>query len=315
LINFKKYTAFILAFSLLTVFTIQPFVSAADNVIPIKKINEVEEIIYGESSSMSIINKIDKLDQTLFGEKRSGSLVTRAKNIADYVLAQGDSPSLSFILNSLEWTLSENITDGNIVERLNNLEDNVFGESRRGALVSRIESLADMSYPDGKIPGKAVILKENTVINLKLKEKIDSSVVQKGEIIEFEVAKNIEADNKLVIPAGTSGKMRVTEVEEAGQFGKPGKVKVKFIGLRAIDGTLLNLKRPEKEFFEERSRQYAIGAGILGAIISGAPFGVAAGLGLAVSYFVPGTPESYDAGSEFVVITAEKYEIFALDIN
>ena len=87
--NLKEYTALLLTFSLLTIFTIQPFVSASDNVIPIKKINEVEEIIYGEPTSVSIIKKINNLEQTLFGEKKDGSLVTRAENIADYVLAQG----------------------------------------------------------------------------------------------------------------------------------------------------------------------------------------------------------------------------------
>ena len=309
MINFKKYTALILVFSLITIFSIQPYVSAANNVIPIKKINEVEKIIYGDTTSISIINKIDKLDRTLFGEKKDGSLVTRAENIADYVLAQGSSPSLTFILNSLEWTLSENISTGNIVERLTNLESNVFGKSRTGALVDRIESLANMSYPDGKIPGKPVIFKENTEVSLRLIEKLDSSVVQKGEIIEFEVAKDVEVDNKLVIPAGTPGKMRVTKVEEAGQFGKPAKIDFEFLEFRAIDGTVINLKKPEKEFIEERSRQYAIGAGILGAIVFSSP------LGAAVSYFVPGNPESYEAGAELTVLTVEKNEIFALDTN
>ena len=309
MINLKKYTALILVFSLITIFSIQPYVLAADNVIPIKKINEVEEIIYGETTSISIINKIAKLEQSLFGDKKEGSLVVRAENIADYVLAQGSSPSLTFILNSLEWTLAENITTGNIVERLNNLEANVFGKPRTGALVSRIERLANMSYPDGKIPGESVILTDNTELSLKLNEKLDSSVAQKGEIIEFEVAKNLEIDNKLVIPAGTPGKMRVTKVEEAGQFGKPGKIEVEFLQVRAIDGTVINLKRPEKEFFEERSRQYAIGAGILGAIVFSSP------LGVAVSYFVPGNPESFETGSELIAVTVERNEIFALDTN
>ena len=309
MINLKKYTALILVFSLITIFSIQPYVLAADNVIPIKKINEVEEIIYGETTSISIINKIAKLEQSLFGDKKEGSLVVRAENIADYVLAQGSSPSLTFILNSLEWTLAENITSGNVVERLNNLEENVFGKSRSGALVDRIERLADMSYPDGRIPGESVIFKENTKVSLKLNEKLDSSVSQKGEIIEFEVANDVEVDNKLVIPAGTPGKMRVTKVEEAGQFGKPGKIEVEFLEFRAIDGTVIELKRPEKEFIEERSRQYAIGAGILGAIVFSSP------LGAAVSYFVPGRPENYEAGSEFTVLTVEKNEIFALNTN
>ena len=306
---FKKYTSLVLMFFLLTIFTIQPFVSASDNLIPIKKINEVEEIIYGESTSVSIIKKIAKLEQTLFGEKRKGSLVSRAENIADYVLAQGSSPSLTFILNSLEWTLSDGITSGNTVERLNNLESNVFGKSRTGALVDRIERLADMSYPDGRIPGDTIVFESNTELKLKLNEKLDSTVVQKGEIIDFEIAKNVEVDNKLVIPKSTPGKMRVIKVEEAGQFGKPAKIELEFLGLRAIDGTVIELKRANKEFNEEKSRQYAIGAGFLGAIVFSSP------LGIAVSYFVPGSSESYEAGSELTVLTVNENEIFALDTN
>ena len=173
MINLKKYTALIIAFSLLTVFLIQPFVLANDNVIPIKKINEVEEIIYGKSTSESIIKKINDLEQTLFGNKKDGSLVERAENIADYVLAQGDTPSLTFILNSLEWTLSENITNGDIMEKLNNLESDVFGKVRNGAVVERIKRLADMSYPGGKIPGEQVVLSDNAEVKLKLKEKLE----------------------------------------------------------------------------------------------------------------------------------------------
>ena len=307
--NLKKYTALVLVFSLITIFTFQPLVLASDKVIPIKKINEVEKIIYGESTSVSIIKKIDKLERTLFGESKEGSLVTRAENIANYVLAQGSNPSLTFILNSLEWTLSEYMTDGNIVERLTKLESSVFGKAKTGALVDRIKSLADMSYPDGKIPGKEIVLEDNTEIQLKLTEKLDSSSVQKGEIIGFEVARDIEVDNKLVIPAGTSSKMRITKIEEAGQFGKSAKIEVEFLGLKAIDGTLIELQRPDKEFFEERSRQYAMGAGVLGAIALSSP------LGLAASYFVPGESLSYKAGSKLTVITVESNNIFALDTH
>ena len=307
--NLKKYTALVLVFSLITIFTFQPLVLASDKVIPIKKINEVEKIIYGESTSVSIIKKIDKLERTLFGESKEGSLVTRAENISNYVLAQGSNPSLTFILNSLEWTLSENMTTGNIVERLTKLESSVFGKAKTGALVDRIKSLADMSYPDGKIPGKEIVLEDNTEIQLKLTEKLDSSSVQKGEIIGFEVARDIEVDNKLVIPAGTSSKMRITKIEEAGQFGKSAKIEVEFLGLKAIDGTLIELQRPDKEFFEERSRQYAMGAGVLGAIALSSP------LGLAASYFVPGESLSYKAGSKLTVITVESNNIFALDTH
>ena len=304
----KKYTALILIISLISIFSLQPILSAA-NVIPIKKINEVEAIIYGKVSSISIIERINTLEKTLYGEKKEGSLVERAENIADYVLAQGSRPSISFVLNSLEWTLTDDINQGNIVDRLSDLETNVFGKPESGSLTTRIKRLVDMSFPGGKIAGKSVVLDSNNEIRLNLIEKIDSSVAQKGELIPFEIAKDIVVDGKLVIPAGTRSKMKVTEVEEAGQLGKPGKVQVEFLPLRAIDGTVIELKRKEGELMTERSRQLALGAGVLGAILFNSP------LGFALSFAVKGNPEIYEVGSELRVLTTEENNIFALDIN
>jgi len=103
--------------------------------------------------------------------------------------------------------------------------------------------------------------------------------------------------------------MRVTEVQSPGQFGKNGQVKVEFLNFRAIDGTKINFKRPEVEFSEQKSRQLAIGAGFIGAIAFSSP------LGAAISYFVPGSHEVYESGSEISVIVEGDYNIFALDLN
>ncbi len=303
----KKYTALILIISLISIFSFQPIISAAD-VIPIKKISEVEDIVYGKASSVSIIERINSLEKTLYGEKKDGSLVERAENIADYVLSQGSRPSISFVLNSLEWTLTDDIKQGNIVDRLNDLETKVFGKPESGPLTTRIKRLANMSFPGGKISGESVVIESNTEIKLKLIEKIDSSATQKGELIPFEIAEDIVVDGKLVIPAGAKSKMRVTEIEKAGKFGKPGEVKVEFLPLRAIDGTVVKLIRDE-ELMTKRSRQLALGAGVLGAIVFNSP------LGFALSYFVKGSPDVYDAGSKITVLTTEESKIFALNIK
>ncbi|MGM0410940.1 MAG: hypothetical protein ACQEQF_09255, partial [Bacillota bacterium] len=169
--------------------------------------------------------------------------------------------------------------------------------------------LTNLSFPEGRIAGEKVNLENNQEIPLKLIEDLDSSKVQKGEIIEYKIAEDLTIDNKLVIPKGKKGKMRVTEVQSPGQFGRDGEIKVEFLDLKAIDGTKIELKRPDEEFMEQRSRQYAIGAGLLGAIVFNSP------LGAAVSYFVPGNHEVYEAGSKIKVLVKGNYEIFALGSN
>lgn len=294
--------------SLFSIFTFQPVLSASD-VIPIKKIGEVEEILYGKRSSLSIIDRITDIEKTLYNQKRDGSLVERAENIADYVLTEGSRPSLPFVLNSLEWTLSNEIRQGNIIDRLADLETDVFGKPESGPITDRIKNLANMSFPGGKISGSKIVLSADTEIPLKLTEKIDSATVQKGELIPFEIADNIMVDGKLVVPEGTKGKMKVTGVEKSGQFGRDGEVMVEFLSLRAIDGRLIDLTMPESEFMEKRSRQLAVAAGVLGAVVIGNP------LGLGLSYFVKGSPEVYSAGTKIIAKTADQYTIFALQLN
>ncbi|MFW6025531.1 MAG: hypothetical protein ACOCRX_04250, partial [Candidatus Woesearchaeota archaeon] len=259
--------------------------------------------------SKSTTDRINNLDKTLFGEKGDGSIAERAEKIANYVLAEGSTPSISFIMNSLEWSLADEMYEGDIAERLESLEKNVFGKKRTGALIPRIERLTDMSFSEGRIDGEKVELESNQEIPLKLIEDFDSSKVQKGQIIEFEIAKDITIDNKLVFPEGKNGKMRVREVQSPGQFGKDGKIKVEFLDLTAIDGTKVNFKRPDEESMEQRSRQLAVGAGFLGAIVFNSP------LGAAVSYFVPGNHEVYERGSKISVLVEGNYEIFALGSN
>ncbi|MFW6028960.1 MAG: hypothetical protein ACOCRO_01760, partial [Halanaerobiales bacterium] len=63
----KKYLSLILIFSLISIFSFQPILKASE-VIPTKKISEIEMIVYGEVSSKSTTDRINNLDKTLFGE-------------------------------------------------------------------------------------------------------------------------------------------------------------------------------------------------------------------------------------------------------
>ena len=304
---FKKTVVMIVIISLMSFVTVNPALYAAD-IIPIKQLGEVEKVLYGNRTDKSLIERIKGIEDTLYGEYQDGTLVGRSNKIIEDVLKSRKSPSLLFIINSLEWSLTNNIGQGNITTRLNSLENIIYGESQDGAVLNRIDKMVKMSLPEGNVPVAEVELPADTLIRIKLLNKISSVSSQTGENINFEVARDVEINNKLVIPEGTKGSLRIAEVDQAGQMGQDGEVKLKFSSLRSIDGTNLSIDIREKAQEENRSQQLAIGASIIGTIILGP-------VGLITGYFVKGNEKDIPAGSEIYVQTKTTKSVYGLKIH
>ena len=304
---FKKTVVMIVIISLMSFVTVNPALYAAD-IIPIKQLGEVEKVLYGNRTDKSLIERIKGIEETLYGEYQDGTLVGRSNKIIEDVLKSRKSPSLLFIINSLEWSLTNNIGQGNITTRLNSLENIIYGESQDGAVLNRIDKMVKMSLPEGNVPVAEVELPADTLIRIKLLNKISSVSSQTGENINFEVARDVEINNKLVIPEGTKGSLRIAEVDQAGQMGQDGEVKLKFSSLRSIDGTNLSIDIREKAQEENRSQQLAIGASIIGTIILGP-------VGLITGYFVKGNEKDIPAGSEIYVQTKTTKSVYGLKIH
>ncbi|MFW5787877.1 MAG: hypothetical protein ACOCV3_06385 [Halanaerobiales bacterium] len=296
---------------------VQPVYSSSD-VIPVQKLEEVEEILYDESEDGSIIDRVEEIEKTLYGEKQEGTLVERAVRIIDYVLAQEERPSLIFIVNTLEWSLMNEINDGNVVSRLENIENKAFGQSETGPVVDRVSRLVRLGLPREQIPAERVKIPSNTEIKIETLNTISSISSQKGQVIEFEVTEEVEIDDKLIIPKGLRGKMKVGGVEEAGKLGKDGRVMLEIDKLPAIDGTRLTLSpklgADRSDFlnsitFDGRltlSRYLAVGTGVITSVLIDSP------AGLILSYFIKGREEEIPEGSEMVLETVEDYEVYGL---
>jgi hypothetical protein len=293
--------------SLIGFVTINPVLHAA-KIIPIEEISEVEGLLYGKAKKSSLMKRIVDIEKTLYGKKKEGTLIERSSRIVNYVLKSERSPSLILVINSLEWSLTNQIGQGNIKKRLNSMENIIFGQSATTPVLERINRLVKMGLPGGKVPAEMVKLPADTLIRVKLLNKISSTSSQIGEKVNFEVVEDVKVDSKLIIPEGIQGSMRIAKVSEAGQMGQDGEVKLEFSPLKSIDGTKLSLSIREKAKGENRSQQLALGASILGTVILGR-------VGLITGYFVQGNEENLPAGTEMYVQTKVRQNVYGLTLD
>lgn len=266
---------------LLTVIIVYSIPLQAD-IIPLEGLKKAERQLYGNNSEAAILEKINTIEFDIFGHKTKGSLAERAQGIIDYVfLADKAAPSLVLILPYMEWTLYNQIKDGNMISRIENIEMSIFGEIQEGALVTRINKLTGLLIPIENTLFKEISVPEGMEIHIKIEEEINTADLKAGKLIKYEIPDDIKIDEYLIIPAGTKGDLIVTEFNKAGNFGKDAELKISINDIKTLDASnlSLNLKSSNKE---SNSKEIAVGVSLLSTIIVSNPVGLVAG------YFLKG---------------------------
>ncbi len=302
----KSILILFLVISLMSFTCYTPPVGA--QVIPLSRLQQVEKILYGSSQELPIMERISRIEKTLYNQEQEGSLIERANNIINYVLPSVDKPSLLFLINTLDWTLTGEIGQEPVLVRVASIEKNLFGEERGGPLKDRIERLLKLSLPSEKLPVERINFPANKLIRIRLLDKLSSSYSKIGQEVEFEVVNDVKQNTKMVIPAGTEGILTIKNIEEAGKMGKDGSIELAFSRLIAIDGTEVPVKIDKKAQEENRSKQLALGASILGTVLLGP-------LGLIAGYFVEGKEEELPAGTELYVQTEKDIQLYGLVLH
>lgn len=274
-------------------------------IIPLALIEKAEQILYGQSSELPIKERIEQLEFTLYNSYGTESLQERAEQIIHYVLGSDVHPSLIFLFNTLEWTLTNRSSQGNLSYRLAELEKIVFGMAQKGALVARIKQLEELSLPAGQVKQQEVNLTEDIEITVTLLEEIDSARIKAGELINYRVEESIKIDNILVIPVGTTGQLVISKVEQAGRFGRDGRITFARSELIAIDGSLVPVKLINNDD-NSYSQEIAIGLSVLGTVIVSHPVGLLAGL------LYNGQEAVIPANSTFRLVTTRSVKIKGL---
>jgi len=305
-LNIKKITVLVIVLSIILTPLMPYYQLQAAGIIPLDGLAEAEKLLYGSVSNEPILDRVAAVEQSLYQAKQSGSIVQRTeKIIADLFETTEKSPSLVFLFNTVEWAVSGEIGSSNLLQRISNLEKMVSGEVNKGPLKERIKKIHQLTISGKEMPVKLVESRTDQLIRIELQQEINSDTASRGEKISYQVVQDVKIDNVLIIPAGTTGELEVTEIKEAGKMGQDGDIKIGFPELTTIDGTSLGVAIEQEAQEENESQKLAIGASVLGTALLGLP-------GVVVGYFVEGEEETIPAGSELYIQVTERKKVRGL---
>lgn len=92
--------------------------------------------------------------------------------------------------------------------------------------------IPDLLYAQAK---EKVKLSAGTVVALSIENSTNSDA-SVGSVVHFRVIRDVTAENKVVIKAGTIATGTVSDAASSGALGSAGKITVKLNSVQAIDG-------------------------------------------------------------------------------
>ncbi|NLY54900.1 MAG: hypothetical protein GX058_00110 [Firmicutes bacterium] len=259
---------------------------------PLTALAEAELALYGESSpTLSIMERIANLEMDLVGEVSDGPIINRIARITEILDTAGGNVSINLKLSTLEWFTTRAVSARPVGERVANLETLYFGGPQEGSLLSRIERLIKLTFPEGKFDVALVKVPDGQTIRIKLLTELSSATSKVGDPVEYMIVEDLRLNNRLIIPAGTQGTGKVQTVTRAGNLGRDGRVTVDFGYVRAIDGTRIPLIIDKEALEQNKSLELAAGVSLAGVLLV-PPIGLVGG------FFVKGKDVTIPIGTE-----------------
>jgi len=274
----------------------------------LKSLAAIETTLYGKELSGAIVDRVAQLERELLGKPQDGSVMDRISRLR--LVAGGGpgvGPSVGYKLGAVEWFVQRRVTSEPAATKLERLETMILGAPSQGSIVTRADNLAALCLPEGTLKTKDTTLPKGQPVRIKLIGKLDSSVTQKGQKVDIEVARDVVVGNELVIPKGTRGYGVVTEVTPAGRLGRDGKITLELKDVRTLDGTAVPLAFDEGTQQLNESMQLAIGAGLAGFIV----FGPVGALG---AFFVQGKDVNIPDGTELYVAVGADTKVLGMTL-
>lgn len=106
-------------------------------------------------------------------------------------------------------------------------------------------------YPEAFAQSK-VTLQDGTRITVTLRDKVSSETSTVGQIVNFEVARDVVVNGKTVIKAGTPVYGEVTGITKKGSVGHAGAISITVTYTRAVDGQNIPLRATLSKTGEEK---------------------------------------------------------------
>lgn len=283
------------------------FAQSESEIAILEDLSQIEMQVFGEVKTESILNRVEYLEKELVGRTLPGIIKERIRQLKDFILTgTPEEPSLSFKINSAQWTLQEKVTDDPLLTKIENLELSIFGENSDEVLAMRAEKIFNVIFEEGRPTTTEITIPAGTLIPVKLLEDIGSKKSDDGDIFEYEVAEDIIYSGSVIIPKGTIGKGEVIDAKKASILLKKGKLEIDFRYIETVDGTPLRLVMGENAEEENSRLGIAIGASIAGLIILSNPIGLIAGA------LIPGKNITLEEGTKLYLEVAGDTTIVSL---
>lgn len=280
---------------------------AASDIAIIEDLSQIEMRIFGEVKEESLLTRVEFLEKELVGRTLPGILKDRVKQLKDFiVIGTPDEPSLSFKINSAQWTLQDKITNEPLLAKIIDLESKIFGENFEEVLAMRAEKIFNVCFEGGRPDIQEITIPAGTLVPVRLMEDIGSKKSDDGDIFKYQVAEDIIYAGSIIMPGNTEGAGEVIEAKRASILLKKGKLEVDFKSIEALDGTPIRLVMGEKSEEENTRIGIAIGAGIAGLIILSNPIGLIAGA------LIPGKNITLKEGTELFLEVANETKVMTL---
>jgi len=87
-----------------------------------------------------------------------------------------------------------------------------------------------------------VKLANGTPVILRLTEEVSTKTKNVNEVVNFEVARDVTIDGKIVIKSGTPATATVISSEQKGMVGKAGKIQLSLEATKTVDGQRVALR-------------------------------------------------------------------------
>ncbi len=275
-----------------------------------QKLIAVEQALLGGKQTGAILDRLNNLERDYYGGTQNGSLQERIDNIYNQVFNNDYNPSAIAQMNAIEWALMHKVSMEPIKIRLANLENLIYGKTLTGSMYSQMVDLGNVAFGNNQepIPLTRTMVPAHTLIKIKLLTPIKSANMQVGDTVKYAVAENIVYNGTLIFAQGEMGKGHVTEVKQAKNFGRNGKVDVDFSQIQAFDGRMVNTYLGEKSKEEMKSEAMAAGASLAGIALLG-PIGIIGGA------FVHGENVDLPVGTQLYIETKQEVPLYGVAVS
>ncbi len=281
--------------------------TTVSDIAVIEDLAQIEMRIYGEVKDDSLLNRVELLEKELVGRTLPGILKDRVKQLKDFIVTgTPEEPSLSFKVNSAQWTLQDKITDDPLKVKIEELELTIFGELSEEVLAMRAERIFSVCFPEGKPNIQEITIPAGTLIPVVLLESIGSKKSDDGDIFEYQIAEDFVYAGSIIVPKNTIARGEVLKAKKASILLKKGKLEVDFKSIEALDGTNIRLVMGEASEEENSRLGIAIGASIAGLIILSNPIGLVAGA------LIPGKNVTLKEGTKIYLEVANDTKVLSL---